>query len=289
MALGALSRFPRALYRSFQSGRSAGCLSDNCAYRAARPSLPGVFWRNLPILVTLAMLSASAHTSCVILLHGLARTANSMTVLEDGLVGAGYKTVNLGYPSRQHSIEVLADKAIKPALEVCGSATPISFVTHSLGGILVRQYTATRKIPNLRYVVMLGPPNQGSEVVDKLQSMPGFYMLNGDAGTQLGTAPSSVPMRLGKANFNLGIIAGNRSVNWILSLLIPGDDDGKVGVQRTKLEGMNDHIVLAVNPPLMMQNQEVISQVLYYLKNGLFEQPPNHESPIDSAAAPAAH
>ena len=136
---------------------------------------------------------------------------------------------------------------------------------------------------------MLGPPNQGSEVVDKLQSMPGFYMLNGDAGTQLGTAPSSVPMRLGKANFNLGIIAGNRSVNWILSLLIPGDDDGKVGVQRTKLEGMNDHIVLAVNHPLMMQNQEVISQVLYYLKNGLFEHPPNHESPIDSAAAPAAH
>ena len=196
-----------------------------------------------------------------------------MTALEDGLVTAGYKTVNLGYPSRQHSIEVLADKAIEPALEVCGSVTPISFITHSLGGILVRQYTAIRKIPNLRYVVMLGPPNQGSEVVDKLQSMPGFYMLNGDAGTQLGTAPSSVPNRLGKANFNLGIIAGNRSVNWILSLLIPGDDDGKVAVQRTKLEGMNDHIVLAVNHPLMMQNQEVISQVLYYLKNGHFKHP----------------
>lgn len=196
-----------------------------------------------------------------------------MTALEQGLVSAGYKTVNLGYPSRQHSIEVLADKAIGPALEACADTTPISFVTHSLGGILVRQYTATQKIPNLRYVVMLGPPNQGSEVVDKLQSMPGFYRLNGDAGTQLGTAPSSVPNRLGKANFNLGIIAGNRSVNWILSLLIPGDDDGKVAVQRTQLEGMNDHIVLAVNHPLMMQNREVISQVLYYLKNGHFEHP----------------
>ncbi len=119
---------------------------------------------------------------------------------------------------------------------------------------------------------MLGPPNQGSEVVDKLRDIPGFYMLNGDAGMQLGTDQLSVPNRLGPANFDVGIIAGNQSINWILSMLIPGRDDGKVSIARTKLEGMNDHIVLPTTHTFMMQNAAAISQVIYYLANGSFNQ-----------------
>ena len=195
-----------------------------------------------------------------------------MEKLGDALTVAGHKVINLGYPSREHAIETLAAMAIEPALAACNDATEISFVTHSLGGILVRQYLAHKEIANLKYVVMLGPPNQGSEVVDKLRDIPGFYMLNGDAGMQLGTDQLSVPKRLGPANFDVGIIAGNQSINWILSTLIPGNDDGKVSIARTKLEGMNDHIVLPTTHPFMMQNAAAISQVIYYLANGSFNQ-----------------
>ena len=97
-------------------------------------------------------------------------------------------------------------------------------------------------------------------------------MLNGDAGMQLGTDQLSVPKRLGPANFDVGIIAGNQSINWILSTLIPGNDDGKVSIARTKLEGMNDHIELATAHPFMMKNDEAISQVIYYLSNGHFDR-----------------
>ena len=194
-----------------------------------------------------------------------------MQALEQRLSENGFYSINLGYPSREYPIEILADKAIEPALQKCPPESEVHFVTHSLGGILVRQYLSTHEIPKLGRVVMLGPPNKGSEVVDKLGNVPGFHFLNGDAGLQLGTGPLSVPNSLGPANFDVGIIAGNRSINWILSSIIPSIDDGKVSVERTKLDGMSDHIVMPVTHPFMMKNDGVISQVVYYLKNGRFE------------------
>lgn len=139
----------------------------------------------------------------------------------------------------------------------------------------MRQYLSNHSIKNLGRVVMLGPPNQGSEVVDKLRDVPGFHFINGDAGMQLGTGALSVPNTLGKANFDVGIIAGTRSINLILSTFIPSVDDGKVSIESTKLEGMNDHIEMPVTHPFMMKNEKVISQVISYLKNGSFEHDNN--------------
>jgi pimeloyl-ACP methyl ester carboxylesterase len=204
--------------------------------------------------VFLLCLSVDIQASCVILLHGLARTSDSMDVLEKALLKEGFSTVNDGYPSRDHPVELLADLAIKSAIEICPTGADVNFVTHSLGGILVRQYLSKHKVANLSRVVMLGPPNKGSKVVDKLRRVPGFHFINGDAGMQLGTGAFSVPNILGAADFDVGIIAGTRCINWILSALIPGIDDGKVSIESTKLVGMNDHIEMAVTHPFMMKN-----------------------------------
>ncbi len=213
-----------------------------------------------------------AHSACVVLLHGLARSDSSMKKLDIELQKEGFETINVDYPSRDYTIEELAEIAITPALEQCSSHEEINFVTHSLGGILVRQYLSNHAIPKLGRVVMLGPPNKGSEVVDKLKNTPGFHFLNGDAGIQLGTGEMSVPNKLGPAEFDVGIIAGTESINLILSLIIPSTDDGKVSVERTKLEGMNDHIEVKTTHPFMMKNKKVIAQVIHYLKNGKFER-----------------
>jgi len=210
-----------------------------------------------------------ADAECVILLHGLARSANSMKAIEKRLLVEGYFVININYPSREYSIEELAEKIISKALLKCESRK-INFVTHSMGGILVRQYLSLHKISNLNKVVMLGPPNNGSEVVDKLCNAPGFSFINGNAGMQLGTGELSIPSQLGEANFDLGVIAGTRSVNLILSTLIPDKDDGKVSVASTKIDGMNDHIEMETTHPFMMKNEEVIEQVIHYLKTGSF-------------------
>ncbi len=226
------------------------------------------------IIFTLFPMSALA-TECVILLHGLARSASSMSKLEMHLESEGYKVANINYPSRKYPIEQLSTIAIEQGLKNCqtlqhDSIQKIHFVTHSLGGILVRQYLQHNQIENLGHTVMLGPPNQGSEVVDKLKRIPGFTWFNGPAGLQLGTDSESVPKSLGAANFTTGIIAGTRSINLFLSTLIPGTDDGKVSVNNTHVENEKAFITLPVSHPLMMRNTEVINHVIHFVKYGSF-------------------
>ncbi len=193
-----------------------------------------------------------------------------MIPMGHALSQAGYKVLNMDYPSHTLSIEKLAEDAVGRAVGECqrNSAAKIHFVTHSLGGILVRSYLKYHEIPNLGRVVMLGPPNQGSEVVDKLGSLWLFRLINGPAGNEMGTDEDSTPSKLGPAHFCVGIIAGNCSINWINSLLILGSDDGKVSVERTKLVGMTDHIIIRAAHPFIMRNRTAIRQTIHFLRTG---------------------
>ncbi|MGI2170407.1 esterase/lipase family protein [Shewanella sp. MF05960] len=214
--------------------------------------------------------SSSPKDEYVILLHGLARTHRSMTTLALALNAAGYHTINFSYPSTQYHIAKLAEDAITAALAQCPKGSKVHFVTHSMGGILVRQYLHLHTIENLGRVVMLGPPNKGSEVVDRLKTLPGFKFINGPAGMQLGTRLVDQPRMLGAANFDVGIIAGTRSFNLLLSSLLPTPNDGKVSVASTLLDDMSDHIAIAVTHTFMMKNKIVIAQVLHFLMHGKF-------------------
>ena len=232
-------------------------------------------------LLTYLLLPLNSYASeCVILLHGLARSDNSMLKLEKALKKANYHTVNTSYPSQKYTIDKLSSKTIPKSLKRCKEDQRINFVTHSMGGILVRHYLSEHTISNLNHVVMLGPPNKGSEVVDKLREIPGFKAINGPAGLQLGTEQKSIPNKLGEADFSLGIIAGTKTINPILSSMLPKPNDGKVSVESTKLEGMKDHISMPVTHTLMMRNKKVIDQVLHFLKSGQFDRATPLRSPF---------
>ncbi|NNK56978.1 MAG: alpha/beta hydrolase [Desulfofustis sp.] len=207
---------------------------------------------------------------CVVLLHGLARSDGSMEKMADRLKETGFVVINHDYPSTKYPIEELSRKVIPEAAGECPEKSKIHFVTHSLGGILVRYYLEYHELDNLGRVVMLGPPNKGSQVVDAMAEMPGFELLNGPAGLQLGTEPSSLPNRLGAADFEVGIIAGTRSINLILSQLLPNPDDGKVSVESTKLVGMSDHVTVPVSHPFLMNDDKVIRQTIHFLRYGQF-------------------
>lgn len=216
--------------------------------------------------------NTSPARECVILLHGLARTSKSMQPLAEALTAANYQVVNQDYPSRKFSIDQLANQAIPPALAQCRaqSSVRIHFITHSLGGILLRKYLHHNSVPELGRVVMFAPPNKGSQVVDKLKNVPGFLAMNGPAGQELGTDDASTPNSLGPVDFDLGVIAGTRSINLILSLYLPNPDDGKVSVENTRIEGMRDFIALPVSHPFIMKDKTTIRQSLHYLQQGHF-------------------
>ena len=226
----------------------------------------------LTLLGLLVVLPSSLVAECVVLLHGLGRLSNSMSELETKLAPAGYYVSNIKYPSRSYPIDVLALDAIGRGLAQCRSEGPgeIHFITHSLGGILLRYYLLENTISELGRVVMLGPPNQGSEIVDGLLPLPGFGFIGGPAGVALGTGPGSIIDRLGPVEFDLGIIAGSTNINPLEFLFIAGPSDSIVSIESTKVRGMNAHMVLPVTHTFMMRNNEVIEQAIHYLKTGSF-------------------
>lgn len=214
-------------------------------------------------------------SECVILIHGLGRTYRSMKSMESQLRKSGYTTVNLDYPSRKKTIEQIASEDLLLAIMQCdiGHSEKMHFVTHSMGGIVLRQALKTNQHAKLGHVVMLSPPNKGSYAVDAIKDRWYYKWINGPAGQQLTTDPNSLPNSLGPANFSVGIISGNDPAffdTWI-SKLIPGIDDGKVGIENTKLDGMKDFLIVPESHTYIMKSTLVHKQVIHFLKNGTFD------------------
>lgn len=214
-----------------------------------------------------------ADAEPVVVVHGLGRTAFSMALLSSRLEDAGYRVVNFGYPSTSGTMEALVDSLESELARCCaGETTTVHFVTHSMGGVLVRSHLARQPEAHRGRVVMLTPPNQGSEVIDTFADSPMLRLVAGPAGAKLGTDSASIPNSLGPVRFNLGIIAGDRSLNPLYSWLIPGPDDGKVSIERAKVEGATDFLVLPATHTFIMNRKDVADQVVYFLQNGRFER-----------------
>ena len=219
-----------------------------------------------------AFAKAGDSSECVVLLHGLNRSWRAMQPMAEALRAAGFATANVDYPSQAGSVEVLAPMAVETGLQECrrAGAERVHFVTHSIGGILLRYSHQQDPIPDIGRVVMLAPPNQGSEVIDITRNWPTSGIFAGEAGLQLGTDADSIPAQLGPVDFELGVIAGTRTMNPVMSAMLPNRDDGKVSVANTKVDGMDDFLVVRNNHHYIINSDVVMHNTAEFLKTGAF-------------------
>jgi triacylglycerol lipase len=229
------------------------------------------------------MLDAIPAQDCVLLLHGLGRTAMSMSWLARDFRAAGFFVVNQGYPSRSGAVETFMPRVNKQIAQ-CRNARPagrIHFVTHSMGGILLRQYFQDIQqhhqfnAAHFGRAVMLGPPNQGSEVVDAWGKRWWFNLILGDAGSSLGSDPSSKPVQLPSLPIEFAVIAGTTGkigTRWFgLTPSFNRANDGKVAVESAKLDGMKDFIAVPIGHTTLPIKKHSRDLAMNFVMHGRFQ------------------
>ena len=189
------------------------------------------------------------------------------------LESEGYKVLNAGYPSTRHSIEQLVD-IVHPDIARFLARSPgkVNFVGYSMGGLLIRAYLHKYPLSRTHRAVMLGTPNHGSQVADFIKDWRLYRWLYGPAGQQLVTGNHALSSSLGSVHYELGIIAGNKTIDPVSSRIIGLPNDGKVSIESTKLDGMREHIILPVTHTFFPGNRLVWEHVSRFLKNGTFKK-----------------
>lgn len=209
-------------------------------------------------------------TEQVVLLHGLGRSGSAMYLLGKRINEAGYQTHIIEYDSLKKSPDLIIKAVGQEIDERCrDNGLTVHFVGHSLGGLIIRAYLDQKPINHLGRVVLLGTPNQGSELVDKFGE-EWLLRITGPTVRELGTDEDSFPNRIGAPYYPIGIIAGTSSSNPLTSRSLPGPDDGLVSVESTKLEGMTDFIEVDTSHSRLRYNETAAREVVYFLKHGRF-------------------
>jgi pimeloyl-ACP methyl ester carboxylesterase len=232
----------------------------------------------LILTVLMILLVAAAPTApppqamrqeAVVLLHGIAQSSLLMKPLQRRLEHAGYKVINLDYPSTQMRIEEAVNYIVAPRVRDYLGAFDgtVHFVTFSMGSLLARELLKQYPPKNLGRVVMIGPPNQGSEVADALQDWELYRTLYGPAGEELTTAA----IKIEEVDYELGVIAGDVAIDPIGAHLIPGPDDGRVAVARTQLPGMKAMTIVHAPHTMLQLMPSVWERVIRFLETGAFD------------------
>ena len=200
----------------------------------------------------------------VVLLHGISRTALSFRKMQLALERAGFATLNLDYASRRKPLEGLAED-IDPAIQ---------HFADRIDGSIHFVYIARHRPKHLGRVVMLGTPNSGSEIADRLKNIGVYRAFFGPAGQQLGTRrDATIEALFPPVDYPVGIIAGNRSIDPVAGTMLPKPHDGRVSVEKTMINGMADHVVVGTAHPWLVRNSVAVAQTIAFLQDGAFVKP----------------
>ncbi len=205
----------------------------------------------------------------VIYLHGIGRSSRSMRPILNGMPVKGFVHVPFEYPSTRVSLEQSANY-LHSLIQSLSDVSKISFVVHSMGGLVVRRYLKDHNDPRLHRLVMLGTPNSGAELADMLKRNMVYRTVYGPAGQELVTDSNGTISSLPTPSFEFGVIAGGKGDDKGFNPLLPGDDDGTVTIASARLPGAADFLRVPQLHSFLMSDETVISAVGCFLEHGRF-------------------
>ncbi|MNV22846.1 Alpha/beta hydrolase family protein [compost metagenome] len=220
----------------------------------------------------------------VVLLHGIMRTSRSLSRLASHLGGKGFEVLNLDYPSTRLSLGELAEDVHGAISAFSARVDRVHFVGFSMGGLVIRAYLKVHRPANLGRVVMIGTPNNGSEIADILKGNRFYMALLGPAGQQLVTNQTAFRHLFEDQDFELGVIAGRNVANPIAAAIFKGPNDGKVSVASAVLPSCRDHIVIRTNHTLIALSGRTHAETCEFLRVGRFSEGAVRMAGISTAA-----
>jgi pimeloyl-ACP methyl ester carboxylesterase len=231
--------------------------------------------------------------TAVLLLHGLAAPRWSMKLLGRHLQKeCGFYPFVVEYASTRSTIDDQAQGLANVIRSLDGIDT-IHLVGHSMGNIVVRRYLAGDESPQSGWkpdarvgrIVMIAPPNHGSITATRLSDFTLFKKLLGESGRQLGKGWEDLEQRLAIPSGEFGIIAGGFGNRMGLSLTVPGDDDGRISVDTTRLAGARDFVVVSAVHEFIANDPRVLGMTRQFLTDGYFKtQQDRQQIPRDPVA-----
>lgn len=205
----------------------------------------------------------------VIYLHGIGRTSRSMRPILDAMPKEGFVNIPFEYPSTRVPIEDSAS-FLHSVTESLTDVLKISFVVHSMGGLVVRQFLKEHQDPRVHRLVMFGTPNNGAEMADMLKRNFVFRTIYGPAGQQLVTDPGGTIKSLPIPRIEFGVIAGGKGDERGFNPLLPGDDDGTVTVASARLPGAADFLLVPKLHAFLMSDETAIAAAKCFIEHGRF-------------------
>jgi pimeloyl-ACP methyl ester carboxylesterase len=222
----------------------------------------------------------------VILIHGIIRSSKSFSSMKQALEADGLTVVAFDYPSTRVAIKDSAGY-LDQVIQSLEGIEQIDFVVHSMGGLVVRAWLQEHSDPRVKRMVMLGVPNLGAKMANHLKDLGLFKLVMGPAGQQLIEGEESYITELPVPTFPFAVIAGARGTENGFNPLIPGDDDGTVSVDCTRLPGAADFMTVPSLHSFLIGNKDVIAATRRFLSDGVLREKGSPE-PILANVEPAA-
>ena len=219
----------------------------------------------------------------VIVLHGLGEGRWSMRPLVKHLRKELDATIlSFGYASTGAGLDAHG-RALADVIRQLPAADHVSFVGHSMGNLVVRRWLSIappEDVARMRRMVMLGPPNQGSDLARMVGRVGILASLASGAGRELVLEWPKISAELAVPPCPFGIVAGGKGDERGYSSLLPGDDDAVVRVAETHLPGAQDFLLVPVRHAAMMQHPDVQRATSAFLETGGFPAPAAAAPPI---------